>query len=517
MDASSYHPQFERNNQRRSVGVHQVNEFSAVTAQLEAHNRKIDSLNVNGTTMRLKDIFCDKCRGEQYVKDFQDSGTFYMHEEAPVNHVGIQNSRRNNPYSNTYDPRWRQHPNFSWGGQSSQNRPQGGNQYGKQPIYPTETRKKKSSLEQMMSKFISSIENRLQNQDASVKSLENQKLAKMITNRDLSTLPSNTETNPKEQVKDIALRSGKVLEQNEKEKEDKREEAADTSRGKSSNFTLAPTAESKIFIPPPFHAALKKVKLHVQFCKFLEVFKKFHINIPFADALMQMPSYAKFLKDILANKRKLEDQMTINLTENCSALVQNKIPPKKLGLGEAKPTRMSLQLSNGSIKYTRGVIEDVLAKVDKFIFPADFVVLEMEEDMEMPLILGRSFLATSKALIDVQERKLRLNVGEEKITFDFFNALKHTLRIDDCFRIYVVDLIVCYLVQDSMNDPLEVTVTTELKEGDLDEERAGKMAYFNANHPWRKPIRMRLEDLGDQRDLNPPKSSIEDPPKLELK
>ncbi|XP_073288035.1 uncharacterized protein [Primulina huaijiensis] len=229
-----------------------------------------------------------------------------------------------------------------------------------------------------------------------------------------------------------------------------------------------------------------------------------------------MPSYAKFLKGILANKRKLEDHMMINLTENCSALVQNKIPPKlkdpgsfsipcmigdvvfhkalcdlgasinlmplsvfrKLGLGEPKPTRMSLQLADRSVKYPWGVIEDVLVKVDKFIFPADFVVLDMEEDGEMPLILGRSFRATGKALIDVQEGKLRLRVGEEEITFDVFNALKHTLHSDNCYRIDTVDVLVSNYVQDALRDPLEATLTTELEDDDLDAEKAEIVAYL---------------------------------------
>ncbi|XP_075473967.1 uncharacterized protein LOC142505026 [Primulina tabacum] len=170
--------------------------------------------------------------------------------------------------------------------------------------------------------------------------------------------------------------------------------------------------------------------MDVQFDKFLEVFKKLHINIPFTDALMKMSSHAKFLKDILANKRKLEDHMTINLTENYSALVQNKIPPK---------------------------LKD----------PGNFVVLNMEEDMEMSSIMGRPFLATGKALIDVQEGKLRLRVGKKQITFDVFNDLKHTLRTDDCFRIDALDSLVNYFAQDAVKDPLEATLTAELKEDDL--------------------------------------------------
>ena len=75
----------------------------------------------------------------------------------------------------------------------------------------------------------------------------------------------------------------------------------------------------------------------------------------------------------------------------------------RLGLGEVRPTMVTLQLADRSLKHPWGVIEDVLVKVDKFIFPADFIVLDMEEDKEIPIILGRPFLATGKAMIDVQK------------------------------------------------------------------------------------------------------------------
>ena len=77
-----------------------------------------------------------------------------------------------------------------------------------------------------------------------------------------------------------------------------------------------------------FSARLKQQQLDQQFSKFLEVFKKLHINIPFIDALCQMPSYAKFFKEILGNKRKLEDYETVRLSEECSAIIQKKLPPK---------------------------------------------------------------------------------------------------------------------------------------------------------------------------------------------
>ena len=86
---------------------------------------------------------------------------------------------------------------------------------------------------------------------------------------------------------------------------------------------------------------------------------------------------------------------------------------RKLGLGEPKPTTITLQLADRSIKYPRGIVEDVLVKVNKFIFSVDFIVLDMKEDYDVPLILGRPFLAIGGALIDVQQEKLILRVQDE--------------------------------------------------------------------------------------------------------
>ena len=184
----------------------------------------------------------------------------------------------------------------------------------------------------------------------------------------------------------------------------------------------------------------------------MEIFKKLHINIPFAKALEQMPGYVKFMKDILSKKRKLGDYEIVALSEECSAILQKKLPPKlkypgsftipcaignsvfekslcdlgasinlmswsifkKLKLGEARPTTVTLQLADRSLTHPRGIIEDVLVKVDKFIFLANFIILDMEEDKEVPIILRRPFLATGSALIDVQNGELRLRVQEEE-------------------------------------------------------------------------------------------------------
>ena len=115
---------------------------------------------------------------------------------------------------------------------------------------------------------------------------------------------------------------------------------------------------------------------------------------------------------------------------------------RKLGLGEANPTTITLQLADKSLTHPQGIIEDVLVKVDNFIFPTDFIVLDMEEDKEVPIILGRPFLATGKSLIDVQKEELILRVQDEEVTFNVFNTIKHPMKSESCFRVDIVEAIV---------------------------------------------------------------------------
>ena len=93
---------------------------------------------------------------------------------------------------------------------------------------------------------------------------------------------------------------------------------------------------------------------------------------------------------------------------------------KRLELGEVKPTTIMLQMVDRSYKHPRGVIENVLVKVDRFLFPIDFINLDMKEDEKVPIILGRPFLAMRKAQINVQEGELKLRVQGDKVTFHVF-------------------------------------------------------------------------------------------------
>ena len=186
---------------------------------------------------------------------------------------------------------------------------------------------------------------------SSIRSLETQigQLATLMANRAKGDLPSTTEVNPKETCKAITLRSGLSYEgperkhSTDKEAEDQDQQARGQEEHKCSENKATEGLDKKEVTPPvvsfdhhikiPYPQRLRKNNLDKQFSKFLEVFKKLHINIPFAEALEQMPSYVKFMKEILSKKRKLEDYEMVALTENCSAVLQKKLPPKLMDPG----------------------------------------------------------------------------------------------------------------------------------------------------------------------------------------
>ena len=195
-------------------------------------------------------------------------------------------------------------------------------------------------------------------------------------------------------------------------------------------------------MPPPFPQALRGKKKITNQDEIWEVLRQVKVNIPLLDMIKQVPTYAKFLKDQCTVKRGLGIEKKAFLTEQVSAIIQSKTPVKykdprsptilvnirgtcidktlldlgasvnllpysvykQLGLGELKPTNITLSLADRSVKIPKGIVEDVLVKVDKFYYPVDFVVLDTEPiaigPNHVPIILGRPFLATSNAIIN---------------------------------------------------------------------------------------------------------------------
>ncbi|XP_038895928.1 uncharacterized protein LOC120084099 [Benincasa hispida] len=203
-----------------------------------------------------------------------------------------------------------------------------------------------------------------------------------------------------------------------------------------------------------------------------------------------MPPYVKLLKDILTKKRKLEEYEIVALTHECSALFQKNLSKKlkdsgsfilpcsiggkevgnalcdlgasinlmplsifrKLGIGEARPTTVTLQLADRSITHSEGKIEDVRVQVDKFIFPAYFIILDNEAEIDVPIILGRPFFSIGGALIDVQKGELTIQVDDQKVKFNIFNASNYHDDMKTCQ--YMDDLIIekWYEIHEKLED-----------------------------------------------------------------
>ncbi|XP_059315384.1 uncharacterized protein LOC132065992 [Lycium ferocissimum] len=226
----------------------------------------------------------------------------------------------------------------------------------------------------------------MESQNSALKNLEIQlsQLATLMSEKIQGPLLSNTEKNPKEHLKEVALRS--------EEKEKKMEE------------------ENILPVKIPFPQNMKREKLDSQFAKFLDILKKIHINIPFTYALLQMPSYAKFLKEILSSKRKLEEAFAVVLAKKCSAILQNELPQK---LGD--PCSFTIPCTLGGVYFEKALCDSgasinlmsfsIFRKLDLGEIKNTSVSLQFADQRmsDEPIILGRPFLATGKAIIDVHQ------------------------------------------------------------------------------------------------------------------
>ncbi|XP_048229405.1 uncharacterized protein LOC125369945 [Ricinus communis] len=278
------------------------------------------------------------------------------------------------------------------------------------------SQEKKPSLEELMTKFIATLENRFQQADtairkqqASIQNLENQigQLSRMMAERQPGTLPSNTQSNPREHAK-----------VDESKKEDKPEEKGKEAVEENEDSKKIPL---RPYQPPiPYPAKLQQDKVDQQF----ECSAVFQSKIPIKRRDLGSFTIPCLIEDKLKLLALADLGASINLMP--SSLFEELV----LSTSKLTPTRMSIQLADRTIKYPKGIIEDVLVKVDKFIFPVDFVIMDMDGESDVPLILGRLFLATSRALIDVSSGKLELRVDDESITFDLTKSLRHPYEHD---------------------------------------------------------------------------------------
>ena len=243
----------------------------------------------------------------------------------------------------------------------------------------------------------------------------------------------------------------------------------------------------KYRIPPPFPQALRGKKKATQQAGILEVLRQVKVNIPLLDIIKQVPAYAKILKDLCTIKKGLGIEKKAFLTEHVSAIIQSKYPVKykdpgfptisvniggncidkslldlgasvnlmpysvykQLGLGELKPTNITLSLADRSVKIPKGIVEDVLVKIDKFYYLVDFVVLDTEpiasEPNHVPIILGRPFLATANAIINCRNGIMQLTFGNMTLELNIFhlNNKQHLFETENQIFDKVVSIDQC--------------------------------------------------------------------------
>ncbi|GKF24540.1 reverse transcriptase domain-containing protein, partial [Tanacetum coccineum] len=229
----------------------------------------------------------------------------------------------------------------------------------------------------------------------------------------------------------------------------------------------------------PYPSRINKEKLREKddllALKFMEIFPKLHFQLGFADALLHMPKFAPMFRKLLNNKDKILDLTKTPVNENCSAVILKKLGDsdrflipcdfpemdvclaladldasinlmplsiwKTLSLSDLTKTRMILELADRSISTPTGIAEDVFVKVGTFFFPGDFVVVDYVADPWVPLILGRSFLRTTRDLIDVHDEQMTLRHDDQSVTFKVSDTKTFSYNtIESVNRIDVIDI-----------------------------------------------------------------------------
>ncbi|CAN6576808.1 unnamed protein product [Malus baccata var. baccata] len=365
-----------------------------------------------------------------------------------LNAVGFGNQYqpRNDPFSNTYNPGWRDHPNFKWrepqqGQQQNGFRQQPPGFYQK-PFAPTQpqaqttqTNSGSSIDNDQIFQLLTSMAQGMQSRDKRMDELEKQvgQIAEFMGQfREQGKLPSSTVVNPKggfETAKAITLRSGKEVgteptpsksnpEEDEKFQIEEEEQAKATARieqslphppnasnlsaiGKKGSISI-----NSNVIPPdvPFPSRFLQAKNEEEEKDVLEMFRKVHVNIPLLDAIKQIPKYAKFFKKLCTTRKRIREKEVVHVSENVSALLQRKLPPK---------------------------CKD-----------PDFYVLDMEDSTHSPpspLLLGLPFMKTAQTKIDVAKGAVTMAFGGDMINFKIPESIENTNDVRSCCAINVIE------------------------------------------------------------------------------
>ncbi|XP_026450778.1 uncharacterized protein LOC113350889 [Papaver somniferum] len=307
-----------------------------------------------------------------------------------------------------------------------------------------------SMLQQNQQKTDSEIKALEQKTDSSIKALEIQ-VGKLETDVNLlkaqasTKIPSQPFVNPRESVNAISLRSGKQVEQpNQQDKvHEELVEYKEETTPKDNSKEPVPTFTT----PPPFPSRFSKSKKELEYKDIWDILKEVQVNIPLIEAIRQIPRCEKFLKELCMKKKRLKGNEFMSVGKNASAFILKKLPPKLKDPGSFTipsqlETGVVLELANRSNVYPKGIVENVLVQVSELVFQADFYVLDMNDENSLkskPLLLGRPFLSTAGAKIDVQNGTLTMEFDGAVIHFNIFETMRYPSDVKSCFPVEEID------------------------------------------------------------------------------
>ncbi|KAL0321418.1 UNVERIFIED_CONTAM: hypothetical protein Sradi_5403300 [Sesamum radiatum] len=327
----------------------------------------------------------------------------------------------------------------------------------------------------------------------------------------------------------MTLRSGKELQPTESipTKTKGEEEIHDDTTShtdKVASNSVPPLSSNTCALPFPYRMSKSKEEEHAR--EILDTFKKVEINIPLLDAIKQIPKYAKFLKELCTNKRKLKDKERIIFGKNVSAVINRKLPEKckdpgmftlpcvignkriehamldlgasinvmpysvyqALNLSTLQDTNVIIQLADCSYVHPMGLVEDVLVKVNDLLFPVDFYILKMGTeglDNSASVLLGRPFMKTAKTKIDVDEGTLSVEFDGEIMKFKISEATKYPNELQALYKIDVVDSIIHDVLEEELVGT-ELDLIMDLDDDDECVEFIGEVLApsqsFGTNH-----------------------------------
>ncbi|GJZ06531.1 mitochondrial proton/calcium exchanger protein-like protein isoform X1 [Tanacetum coccineum] len=427
--------------------------LAAIQAQLNNLGREIKKVNEK---VYAAQVGCEQCKGPHYTKDCPQKEEGKTLEEAYYTQFG--GPFQGGGYRATapgYYQRNNANPSYQERRQSMEET---------LSKFMSESAKRHEENSNLIKEIRASTDAAIRNQGASIKTLEIQigQMSKVLQERGFGSLPSSTETNPRDQVKSIST----TIET----------DSHSIRRIGSSQYAVSTGQNSTLLYKPRQTTVPFPSRLEDHYCeeegnygpKFTEAYEASNIKntIPRKEKDPGSFTLPCFINDFCFDNALVDLGASVSVMPLSTYL--------NLGLGELAHTRLTVELADRTVKYPKGIAENVLVGIGKFTFLVDFIILDMPEDITVSLILGRSFLSTAHAKIDVYKRKITLRVEEEKIIFKSVKPASSLIR-----RVYMLSL-------------------RERMELDLEARLMGETLVLNRSlHPF-------LEDYIELNDLNEP-------------